>query len=291
MLTNRELKEYIIKANNEFRKNGKTEAFKQICELILKNANIEQMIEFLKNVEGVEVLPFSRYVLENGDAQQNLKMMYIKSCDSKCHRDFIIESQDVECNLYAGKNGDRYFEEYVNKHGEIVAKGTAYQNYKYLERNKSKMLNKQRHIDVVIESKNEPLIVQCAKNIEGVDILRLGRLIIDSKKVVNNIAFAHIKGADIKAHLDVVLSFGDPYDNFDVIKEFGDKCDISKHLLAIFKSKDNETKYNCLMWLRKIGIVEQFASCAALQKFIKDLDGGKIKLDYDFIDECDSFKR
>lgn len=290
MLTNKDIKKYIIEANKEFKQNGYSNTFKQICKLILENANINQMLEFVKNVDGVDITPFSKRVLANGDVQQNLNMMYVNGCDTKRHRDFIIESQDIECNINAGRLVDEYFEEYANKHGAIVAMGTAYQNYKYLERNKSKALDKQRHLDVIINSKNMNFIVKCAKNIEGIEVLKLARLVIDSKDVRGNIAFASIKGMDIKAHLDVVWQLGDARDNFDVLKEFGDKCDIQKHVLAIFKSKDNDFKYCCLMWLRKVGIVEQFASCKELQKFIKDLDAGKVKIDYefiDFLDECD----
>ena len=285
MLTNRELKEYITKSNDEFKQNGASNAFKQICKLILEDANISQVIEFAKNVEGVDILPFSKYVLENGNVQQNLELMCIHGCDSKAHRDFIIDSQDIEYNLKAGKVRDNYFEEYTNRHGDIVVNGSAYQNYKYLEHNKSKKLNRQRHLDVIINSKNASLIVQCAKNIEGIDIGALEKVIIDSKNIRANILFAGISGADVKAHLDVALQFGDSCDNFDVLKEFGNKCDMQKHALAVFKSKNNEDKYNCLMWLRKAGIVEQFASCKEMQKFIRDLDAGKIKLDYDLIDE------
>lgn len=286
MLTNKQVSELINSANFELKNNGKSKRFEELCKLILDDASINQIIEFVKNVKVVDVLPFSKIVLQKGDAKHNLEMAFIVGSDSRAHRDFIINSQDIECNLIAGKSiNDGYREEYMNKHGKVVLKGTAHQNYKYLERNRSKTLDRQRHIDIIIESKNEALIVQCAKNIEGVDVLELGKLIIDSKKVINNIAFARIKGADIKAHLDVVLQFGDACDNFDVIKEFKDRCNIQEHISSIFKSKDNETKYNCLMWLKKSNLINRFKSYKPIQEFINLLHKGKVKLDYDFIDE------
>lgn len=280
MLTNRQVTEYINRAMIEFSRNGNSDKFETICKEIINNANINQMITFIKNVQGANILPFSMAVLERGDARQNFEMACISGSDSKAHRDFIINSQDIECNLLAGKViNDKYRDEYVNKHGDIVLKGTAYQNYKYLKNNRSSALNRQRHFDMIIDSGILYINHICAKDIAGANVLEHGKVILDSRRVPDNIAFARIKGADVKAHLNIVLQYGTANDNFDVLQMFGNRCDMQKHVFNIFESNDNEVKYNCLMWLRQTNLINMFESCKALQKFIQDLYDGKISID------------
>lgn len=280
MLTNRQVNEYINKAIIEFTRNRHSEKFEQICTFILENANINQMIVFIKNVEGTNIMPFSKFILNHGTVEQNFEIACIQGSDSRAHREMIINSQNIQYNLLAGKViKDEYCDEYINRHGDIVIKGSAYQNYKYLKNNKSKALDKQRHFDVIINSKSLHINHICAKDIAGADVLAHGRVIINSKDVITNMAFARIRGADIKSHLDVVLQYGSANDNFDALKEFDSCCEMHKHIYNIFASSDNQTKYNCLIWLQQTNLLQQVKSSLLVQKFIKDIDSGKVNID------------
>lgn len=51
------------------------------------------------------------------------------------------------------------------------------------------------------------------KDLDFIDALEHGRVIIDSKNVWYNFLFAQLDGADVRAHGEVVMEYGTSYDN------------------------------------------------------------------------------
>ncbi|MFQ6724340.1 MAG: hypothetical protein ACLRFE_03305 [Clostridia bacterium] len=279
-MTNRQLNEIINRARNEYITNGKTDKFKNLCNMIMDENNVSHIIMFTNSVPGIDVREFGLIVLRDGSAEQNFEFALIDGADTKAHREVIIKSLDVEANLKAGKQiSDEYIDEYVNRHGKVVLRGTPYQNFKYLKHNKSSQLDKQSHLNMIIAKGNTFINTLCAKEIKGADILAHGEMVISSKEVQPNFHFAKIKGADTQRHLDIVSQYGNAYENFEVLTTFRNSCNIKKHVQNIFSSKDNEVKYNCLMWLREMGIMDKLKSCYELQKFVHDINSGKINID------------
>ena len=276
MLTNRQLQEIISKSQNEYKQNGNSVQFKKYCYEVTQQGKIDQMINFVRSVKGADVKMFGLFVRTFGNAEQNFEYCFIEGSDTKLHRQVIIDLQDVEFNLRAGKQiNDEYREDYVNKHGEIVLKGNAYQNFKYIKANKCKNLNRQAHIDALIKSKNVHINYLCAKEIEGIDILPHGEVVKDSDDVITNLSFAKINGADVAGHLDVVLREGTAYDNLEVLKTFKD-CRKSKHINKIFASNDNDVKLECLNWLKQNNLLQKAKKLDLVFDFMEELRNGYI---------------
>lgn len=281
MINNRDINKYVHEARNEYSRNGKSEHFNRICDVVYHNATIKGLISFASSVEGVDIRHFGKIVLEEGTAEDNFEFALINGADTRAHRDRIIKSRDIEINILAGKQiNDNYREEYVNKHGAIVLQGTPYQNYKYIRHNKTQMLDKRAHLNKIIESGDLYINRLCAKDIEGADISAHAKVILASKSPMDNFAFAKINGADVFRHLDVVINYGGARLNFDALQEFK-QCNELGHLTAIYNSEDNETKYDCLQWLKATNRIQQMRM-HCVRRFIDLYNKGKIS----FSDLC-----
>ena len=276
MSNNNQFKKVINNAIAEFQQNGNSDQFNSLCEYVLKFESIPHIIDFASNVTGVDVKKFGLAVARDGTAKQNFQFACIPGSDSRMHRDIIIQSGDIEFNFKAGKHlNDEYREEYVNKHGEIVLKGTPYLNLKYISDNKAKSLNKQPHFDMIINSNNAYINYICAKQVAGADILAHGKAVIDCKDVATNLSYAHIAGADVNAHLDIVLNYGTEYDCLEVLKTF-DSVHKTKFVVKIFDSNDNDVKIECLRWLESKGLLDKAKKLNSVYDFIEDLKSGYI---------------
>ena len=277
-LTKKEINTLTLDAIKEHTRSGQSDKLDQICNKILNGATIDGIVKFVMSATraGVKLntKPFSIRVADEGDAKQNFEFATIDGVDSKIHRDKIIQTENIEINMLAGKQiKDKYLEEYVNKHGEIVLNGTAYQNFNYLFRNKSRALNKQSHFDRIIETKDLFINKKCAKEIDGADVLAHGQVIIDSRIPLENLMFAKIKGADIEAHLEIVLQLGDARHNFMALQEF-EQCNLLAHINKIFASpnetESNEVKIECIKWLKSQNLYNQYKTLPCIQQFAKD---------------------
>ena len=264
MLTNRQLKEYINQARDGRLSSDK---FNRICDFILKESNIDQLIVFVRNVKNVDLGAFGNRVWHEGDAEQNFEFATIDCVDSRAFRDRIIRLGDIEFNIRAGKQiRDEYHEDYINKHGQVVLKGSAYQNFKYLKHNKSKKLNRQAHLDAIINSGNTYVNYITAKEIEDADVQAHGDVIIKSKDIPTNMAFIKLENAKVYEHLQVISQYGSAYDNLDVIKCV-DNYDISSNLVNIFSSSDEDVKYESWMWLKSKRILTRYKYLYPIRKF------------------------
>jgi len=279
MLSEKQVNYLICKAINEYNENGNSEEFDKTCTSILQHADVKQVIRFAQRVKGVDLKKFSDVVLHQGSVEQNFEFATIEGCDSRPHRQKIIESGNVEFNLRAGKQiKDDYRDIYINRHGAVVVNGSAYDNFKYLKNNNSQTLNKQPHFDKILTSGNAYINYTCAKEIKGADILAHGQVVIDSKDCVINLSFARIKGSDTAKHLEVVLRYGKPIDNFEVITQFNN-CNMIRHLNKIFKSDDNETKYECVKWLEEQDLLKKFRGLPLINTFIQQVKKGEILIE------------
>ena len=276
MITNRLIRDIIKNANEEFNQNGNSEKFKYLCNKVLTDGSINHIISFASEVNGVDIKSFGLIVASNGNAEQNFKFAKIQGCDSRLHRDKILQSGDVEYNLRAGKQlKDNYREEYVNKHGAIVLTGTAYQNLKYITENTIETLNRQAHFDAIIKSNNAYINYICARQVKDADILAHGQVVIDSKDVHANFAFASIAGADVKSHLNTILEFGTEYDCLEVLRSF-DCADKTKFVIKIFDGCDDEVKIKCLKWLESKNLLQKAKRLDTIYDFIEQLKLGYV---------------
>lgn len=276
MSSDKQFKKVIKNAEIEFKQNGNSLKFNNICDYVLTNESIPHIIEFASKISGVDIKKFGLMVARDGTAEQNLQFARISGSDSRMHRDIIIQSGDIDVNFKAGKQiNDEYREEYVNKHGAIVLNGTPYQNLKYIANNKAKSLNKQPHFDVIIKSKNAYINYVCAKEVAGANILAHGQVVIDSNDVATNLSYAHIAGADVNAHLDIVLDYGTAYQWLEVLKTFN-TCNKTKFVIKIFESNEDEVKIECLRWLESKGLLEKAKNLDSIKDFIEDLQNGYI---------------
>ena len=149
-------------AINEYRANGLSERFQQLCKEVIDTNNPGHNIKFakclIKVAHDLDVQAHGRVILEYGSAEDNYDFARLfRKADSRAHREKIIESGSVEYNLYAGVGNeikDKLSEEFVNRHGEIVAQyGGVIYNYNFLKNNKTQNLDKKPHITNIIESK------------------------------------------------------------------------------------------------------------------------------------------
>ncbi|MBQ3503003.1 MAG: hypothetical protein IJA72_05025 [Clostridia bacterium] len=278
-------------AINEYRANGLSERFNQICKLIIETQNADYNIRFAKAVvkvaRNMDVLAHGRVVLEFGSAEQNYDFArFIKGADTRAHREKIIESGSVEYNLYAGKSyelKDEFQEEYVNKHGAVVSKtGGPMFNYTFINNNKISTLDRQPHIDNIIQSRSSLINLKVAKNIEGIDIEPHSKVVAQFGSAEENFEFLLIDGSNKTRHQTVIAQSQDVIMNLRCLIEFpvSSKKILQKQLDVIFSGTDNEAKYEAFVWLKtKTNLKTQEDFDKYLPKvgqFIRDVKANKI---------------
>ena len=118
--------------------------------------------------------------------------------------------------------------------------------------------------------------------IEDADVLAHGKVALASKSPIENMLFAQIEGADTLAHLDMVVRYGSARDNLDVMQQFPN-CKLDMHIYKIFVLKDNEVKYECIIWLKQHNLLDKYKNWIMIEKFVKDYKNGKIAVDMELI--------
>ncbi len=288
-------------AVNEYKLNGRSKKFEELCQQVIDSQNAANNVKFasvlVKTAADMDVLAHGKVVLEYGTAQDNYNFArLVKGADTRAHRDKIIASGSIEYNVSAGKSfglNDGLTKEYVNKHGEVISRfGGITSNYEYLKNNKIANFDKTLHLEKIIESKDATYNLKVGKNIKGIDIEPHSKIVAEFGTAEQNYEFLQIQGSNTTRHLIAIAKSQDVVTNLRcLIEQPINPKTFAKHVKIVFSSTDNEAKYEAVVWAKSKGYLNQLAECVPeIVQFVKDVKANKILVgskNFRFLDKND----